>query len=181
MNDGLIPRRYAKALLKFADECSAASQCYELMKRLSESFESNPELMTVVANPFVDGATKTKLLSTAAGAGKTDTVFHDFVKLLIDNNRVDLARHVAIAYIDLYRKANNIYPVEITTASALDKKEMTRIHSLIDNHVKSGKIEYSEKVDPELIGGFVVTIDSERLDASLKNELKQLRLKLLSK
>lgn len=181
MNDGLIPRRYAKALLKFADERGAASQCYELMKRLSVSFEINPELSTAIANPFVDGATKTQLLDTAAGAGKTDVVYHDFIKLLLRNNRVDSMRHIAMAYIDLYRKANNIYPVEITSAAPLGKKEMERIHALIDSHVKDGTIEYTEKVDPDLIGGFVITIDSERLDASLKNELKQLRLKLLSK
>lgn len=41
-------------------------------------------------------------------------------------------------------------------------------------------MEYSERVDPELIGGFVVNIDNERLDASVSNEFKQLRLKLLS-
>ena len=181
MNDGLIPRRYAKALLKFAEERGASERCYELMKRLSVSFESNPELSTAIANPFVDGSTKTSLLDTAAGADKKDEVYHDFIKLLLENNRIDSMRHIAMAYISLYRKANNIYPVEITTASELDKQDMDRIHALIDKHVKDGKIEYSERVDPDLIGGFVITIDSERLDASLKNELKQLRLKLLSK
>ncbi len=40
-------------------------------------------------------------------------------------------------------------------------------------------MEYDFKIDPELIGGFTVNIGSERLDASIKNELKQLRLKLL--
>ena len=35
--------------------------------------------------------------------------------------------------------------------------------------------------DPDIIGGFTVDIDNERLDASVKNELKQLRLKLLSR
>lgn len=181
MNDGLIPRRYAKALLKFATEHSAAARCYELMKTLTGSFEANEQLASVIANPFVDAASKVSLLTTAAGAAKTDTVYADFLKLLLENNRIDLIRHIALAYLDLYRKANNIYLVEITTAAPLDKKEMDRLHGIIDSHVKGAKVEYSEKVDPELIGGFTVTINSERLDASLKNELKQLRLNLLSK
>lgn len=41
-------------------------------------------------------------------------------------------------------------------------------------------MEYNLLIDPELIGGFTVDIDSERLDASVANELKQLRHKLLS-
>lgn len=181
MNDGLIPRRYAKALLKYATENGVAKQCYEMMKSVASSFDSNPELATVIGNPFVDGDTKKSLLRTAAGASDKDKVYNDFLTLLLENNRVDLIRHIALSYLDLYRKANNIYLVEITTASPLDKKEMDRLHNLIDEHVKGAKIEYREIVDPELIGGFVITIDSERLDASLKNELKQLRLKLLSK
>ena len=40
-------------------------------------------------------------------------------------------------------------------------------------------MEYTYSTDPDLIGGFTVDIDNERLDASVKNELKQLRLKLL--
>ena len=37
----------------------------------------------------------------------------------------------------------------------------------------------SDIVDPALIGGFTVTLGSERLDASVRNDLKQLQLKLL--
>ena len=40
-------------------------------------------------------------------------------------------------------------------------------------------MEYDTHVNPDLIGGFTVSIDNERLDASVKNELKQLRLNLL--
>ena len=41
-------------------------------------------------------------------------------------------------------------------------------------------MEFTAAVDSELLGGFVVNIDNERLDASIKNELEQLRLKLTS-
>ena len=60
-------------------------------------------------------------------------------------------------------------------------REMKRLKALIESHVGGATVEYETAVDPDLIGGFVVKIDSERLDASIKNELKQLRLKLLSK
>lgn len=181
MNDGLIPRRYAKALLKFASERGDSKRCYGLMKTLAGSFDSNPELSEAVSNPFIGAKEKTSLLITASGAQKNDQTFVDFITLLLDNNRVDCVRQIALAYLTLYRKANHIYLVEITSAAPMGKSEMARLHKLIDSHVKDGTVEYSERVDPELIGGFVVTIDSERLDASLKNELKQLRLNLLSK
>lgn len=181
MNDGLIPRRYAKALLKFAQEKGEDKRVYALMQTLSTSFVNMPDLTKAVSNPFVPEADKTRLLMTASSATTKDAVYADFVKLLIDNNRIDMMRSVALAYLELYRKANNIYLVEITSAAPMADKEMKRLKDIIAAHVGDAKVEYVTAVDPELIGGFVVKIDSERLDASIKNELKQLRLKLLSK
>lgn len=181
MNDGLIPRRYAKALLKFALEKGEAKRVYTLMQALSDSFVREPGLSKAETNPFVDAAAKTRLLTTASGATGKDTVFADFIKLLIVNNRIDAVRGTVLAYLDMYRKANNIYLVEITSASPLSDGEMKRLKEIICGHVGGATVEYHTDIDPDLIGGFVVKIDSERLDASIKNELKQLRLKLLSK
>lgn len=181
MNDGLIPKRYAKALLKFAEENKADKRVYELMETLAKSFESNPDLAKVVANPFIDAEVKTSLLLTAAGADKKDNTYADFIKLLLKNNRLDMMRDIALAYLTLYRKANNIYLVDITSAVKMEDDELKRLEAIIKKHVAGANVEYNLAVDPDLIGGFVVNIDSERLDASVKNELKQLRLKLLSK
>lgn len=181
MNDGLIPRRYAKALLKFALENGQAEHLYALMKNLADGFAGQPSLATVMKNPFIPAASKSSLLVTAAGAGPSDSSFNDFITLLIKNNRIDLTRDIALAYLYLYRKAKNIYLVDITTASPLPDTRMKRIKNLIGRHLNGATAEYNIAVDPDLIGGFVINIDSERLDASLKNELKQLRLKLLSK
>ena len=108
----------------------------------------------------------------AAGATEKDTTFIDFLKLLDRNKRTGMAREAVMAYMDLYRKANHIYRVKVTAAAPLGPKE--------ENRLNGGTMEYNLLIDPELIGGFTVDIDSERLDASVANELKQLRHKLLS-
>ena len=90
-------------------------------------------------------------------------------------------RDIAIAFLAIYRKTNGIYSVKVTSAGELSAAERDRIKTIITRHLPEGsKIEYSSTVDPELLGGFVVNIDNERLDASIKNELEQLRLKLIS-
>ena len=81
----------------------------------------------------------------------------------------------------VYRKANNIYLVEVVSATPMDNAEQLRLKKLIESHLEGGSMEYSQRVDSQLIGGFIVNIDSERLDASVQNELKQLRLNLLRK
>ncbi len=181
MNEGLIPRRYAKALFKFALEKEQASRVYELMKSLSAAFVVEDGLQQVIANPFVSDSDKIKLLDTAAGATVSDSCYHDFLKLLIENKRVDQIRGIAMAFEDYYRRENNIYRVNVVSAAPMEVDEETRLKSLIERHLGGATMEYTTAIDTDLIGGFVVNIDSERLDASIKNELKQLRLKLLSK
>lgn len=180
MNEGLIPRRYAKALYEFAKEKGESGRVYGLMKNLTDSFSREESLQTVMGNPFVGSTDKAGLLKTASDAGKDDSAFNDFLSLLTANKRLDMARGIALAYLDIYRKTNNIYPVEVVTASALSADDEVRLKSLIKSYLNGGTMEYSHRVDSGLIGGFVINIGSERLDASISNELKQLRLKLLS-
>lgn len=181
MNQGLIPSRYAKALLEFATEKGQDERMFDLMKALVASFESEPQLLKVMTNPFVASSDKVKLLLTAAGADKdTPEVYSRFVKLLADNNRLDLVRDIALAYMKQYRAVHKIRLVTVTSATPLEKTEEERLKKIIAAHLDGASMEYKSAIDPDLIGGFVVTIDNERLDASVANELKQLRLKLLN-
>lgn len=181
MNEGLIPRRYAKALLKFAEERKQQTHVYDLMSTLASSFQAEPQLAQVMSNPFVEDKDKMSLLTTAAGAGESDSVFCDFLKLLCRNRRLALSRDIAYAYLDLYREANNISIVKVTSAAPLSAADEDRIKALITRHLHGGTMDYSSKVDPSLIGGFTVEVGNDRIDASISNELKQLRLNLLSK
>ncbi len=186
MNQGLIPQRYAKALYKVALERRCAEPIYALMKTLEVSFSSNVELGRVMENPFIDNNQKLSLLLAAVGvmvANNYDSsvlTFVDFIKLLEQNKRIEFVRGIALAYIALYRKECNIATVTVTSASKLNPEASNRLRELVNSNLDGATVEYNEMIDPELIGGFTVSIDNRRLDASIKNELKQLRLKLLS-
>lgn len=189
MNDGLIPRRYAKALYKVAIERGVSRQVYERMLRLVASFAEAPQLSAVINNPYQSSADKLTLLHTAAGvpaagaapADATAQLYDDFLQLLINNNRLGMTHAIALAFVELYRKENNIKVVRLVTAAPLDEANQARLKDFIGRHLNGASMEYTATVDPSLTGGFLVTIDNERLDASISNELKQLRLKLLSK
>ncbi len=182
MDQGLIPRRYAKALLMFADEHRTDAAVYEAMQRLDATFAAMPDLQHSLINPAVSDSDKIKLVLTACGAdGSAAAEVEGFVTLLIRNRRLATLRQCALAYVRLYRDANRIYCVAVTSAAPLLPEELQRIKTLVERQLPKGaSVEYSEAVAPELIGGFTVSIDNELLDASVANELKQLRFKLLS-
>ncbi|MDE5727221.1 MAG: ATP synthase F1 subunit delta, partial [Duncaniella sp.] len=149
---------------------------------LAEAFKAEPGLSKAMSNPFVSAADKTKLLETAAGPeAKGDAVWKRFVDLLVENGRIDAVRDIALAYTKLYRRRHNIRLVTVTSAAPLDAAEEQRLKALIQKHLGEATMEYNKAVDPDLIGGFTVSIDNEKLDASIAAELKQMRQTLLNK
>ncbi|MDE6831528.1 MAG: ATP synthase F1 subunit delta [Muribaculaceae bacterium] len=187
MNQGLIPYRYAKALYKVALERNCTKELYQLMGKLAANFASTPSLQEAMCNPFIKTEQKKQLILTAAGIDNNvadDSVatatLNDFITLIDRNKRIAFFRDAVLAYIAIYRKECNISTVKVTSAAPLTPEASERLRKLIAAHKKGATHETSETVDPEILGGFIVNIDNERLDASIQNELKQLRLKLLS-
>lgn len=179
MDNGLIPRRYAKALYKYALEHGETQQVYEEAKAVADAFRDNAGLQKVLSNPFVPAEDKEKVLLSAAGnAGEA---YARFVKLVLEHRREEFFQGMMLAYRDIYRKENNISMARIVTASELAVPEMDKLRSLVAKAFKDSVLEFSTAVDPGLIGGFVIDVDSVRMDASVSNELEQLRQTLLSK
>ncbi len=179
MNDGLIPNRYAKALLKLALERGDEAAVYDQMKQLDASYGLESELRKAVANPFVGVAEKSRLLCAASGAGEQSSAAR-FFPLVIKNNRAEFMRAIALSYVKLYRERNGIARVEVVTATEMDQNVVDNIMAVVKRQLSSKTLEMSHRVDSSLIGGFTVNVDSMVLDASVKNQLEKLRLKLLS-
>lgn len=179
MDQGLIPRRYAKALYDTALPRNEAAALYGAMQTLAKAFAMEPAMGTTMANPFVADADKERLVLTAVPEAKDIPLFEDFLTLLSRNRRLDLMRDIAHAYIDLYRQSNNIYKVTVQSAAPLDQSVRERITALIQSHIGEGTLEISFEVDPKLIGGFKIRLGNELLDASVATRLNDIRLGLI--
>lgn len=178
MVNGLIPRRYAKALYKFALDKGNTKTVYDEMKAVIASFERNPGLQKVLSNPFVSSDDKENLLVSAAG-DRAENDYRGFVKLILEAHREEFAYLMALAYRDIYRDKNHISQVKITTAVTLEDAELEKIRKVVEKAYKGYSLEYSYDVNPDIIGGFIVDVDNMRMDASISNEIEQLRLNLL--
>lgn len=181
MDQGLIARRYAKAILEVAQEKGQASEMYRLMETMVDSAVAQPGLSETLANPFVPSADKEMLLLNAAGVSKADDapLFADFLNLLSQNGRMDFAAEIGRAFCRLYREQNHIFKVKVTSAAPLEQQTRDRLVDMIQKQVGQGSVDCTFSVDPALIGGFTIDMGSERLDASVKKQLADLRLNLL--
>lgn len=180
MSDGLIPRRYAKALYKYATENGDAQEIYELLKSLSFRHTAIDELKRAVLNPNVSDEVKGAVMLQLAG-GKPGSSLDKFLLLCVRNNRAEMLQKISLAYVDLYREMHEIAHVVITSAVPMPDKEVDAIIEIVKRRLGAMTLEVEKVVNPELIGGFTVVINGLVLDASVKRELNDLRLQLYKK
>ena len=102
------------------------------------------------------------------------TIFVNFLKLLIENHRMPVIFRVRREIDRLWRQENKLLPVTVTSAVELDKGTVKQIGDRIAEQT-GRKIELSETVEPEILGGLVVRVGNSILDASIRNRLEQLR------
>ncbi|MDO9154091.1 MAG: F0F1 ATP synthase subunit delta [Paludibacter sp.] len=176
MNSGLIATRYAKALLRFAYNNKSSANVYREMKVMSGSFENTHLLMLMLEDPVINSEIKKKVLLTSAGKNVSQTTSR-FIDLVLKNKREVFLQSMALSYIDIYRKKNNIHKTIITTASAIDHTTEMRLIALIESEIK-GTVEFEKKIDKSILGGFVIEVDFKRWDGSLSNQLKSIKEKL---
>ncbi|MGC3978726.1 MAG: F0F1 ATP synthase subunit delta [Paludibacteraceae bacterium] len=173
MNLGLIPVRYATALLDFAEESNSQDAVYTDIMRLAESFSNTKELKVVFENPVLSKEDKKKIILTAAGI-KVTPVFESFVDLVLKNNREAQLHNIVLKYEDLYRKKNNVLHGKLTTAVSIDETTEEKLIKLVEKQIK-GTLELEKVVDPSILGGFLMEIDSVRWDASIRNQLNKIK------
>jgi F-type H+-transporting ATPase subunit delta len=107
-----------------------------------------------------------------------NTVLDNFVKVLAENNDVRLFEQISEEFhkLDLARKG--IKQVQVTSAHNLTPSAE---HEIVDqlNKLAHGKVEIKKKIDEQLIGGVIIQMEDQVLNASVKNELQQLKNELI--
>ncbi|MDR0687414.1 MAG: F0F1 ATP synthase subunit delta [Prevotellaceae bacterium] len=178
MNDGLISKRYAKALLEFAAARGEDKLMYESMKLLSESIAATPRLRETLQSPVVATGDKEALLCSAAGATAGES-YRRFVRLALENRREGSLQNIALSYLDLYRRVHRIGRVSVVSATPLSGDFVGRIRYDVERRTR-GTVELDVRVDPSLGGGFIFQMDDFRVDASVAGQLEKIRRQLAS-
>lgn len=179
MNTGLIPVRYATALLDFASVGNQQENVYQETQMLAKHFSQFVQLRAAMDNPVLSLADKRKLIVTAAGA-KVSSSFERFLDLVLTNNREAHLQEIALKYIDLYRRKNNIYYGKLTTATVVNAATEAKLMKMIES-TTGGTIEMEKVIDPEIIGGFQFEVDFVRWDASVSGQLRKIRNEYIEK
>ncbi|GHV45943.1 ATP synthase subunit delta [Bacteroidia bacterium] len=173
MNEGLIPSRYAKALLQYAHKQRAEDAVYQQALQITKICKADRRVHSILSNPVLSKQNKVQIIRTIAG-NSISPVFEKFINLLVEKKRDDYLQRICLKYIGLYRAQHNIHYARLTTATPIDTATEKRIVDLI-NSVAGGAIEMQCETNPEVLGGFMIDVDSTRWDATLAAQLRQVQ------
>lgn len=173
-----VASRYAKALLDLAVEQKVLDNVNADMINASEVFTDSKDLAAVLKSPVISPVKKVEILESVF-TKNLNPMSMGFMKLIVKNSRAGLLPEIAISFIELYKKHNNIVDVFITSAIPLDASSKEKILQKVKLRY-NGQLNVIEKIDPSLIGGFVVRIDDNQVDASISNQLMNLKNVLLN-
>jgi F-type H+-transporting ATPase subunit delta len=159
-------------LFDAAKENGRLAVVHQELSDFSAAVREVPELRTVLRNPELDPETKAGIVTDVIG--EADQLVRNFLRLAAEKGRIGEIEEIAREFDRLLAAEERRLEVELTTAYELSDEEASGILDQIEK--ASGRtVEASRKVDPNLIGGFVLQAGSMRVDASVRGRIERLR------
>lgn len=177
MADQRVAARYAKSLLDLGQEQGTLEAVKQDMDLLGQVVGASRELRLLLRNPIVKHDKKLAIL-TALFQGKVSDLTMRFVLLLTQKNRESALESVATEFKTQYNALRGIQTAEVVSAMPLNSVSRLEMKRLVMNQTGRSEVELAEKVDSELIGGFVLRVGDVQLDESVRAGLRKVRIAL---
>jgi F-type H+-transporting ATPase subunit delta len=172
-----IAQVYARALFDVATEHDAIDLVREQVGQFADALDESRELQMFFFSPYF--STDEKLDGLRRTVTDADESFLNFLSLLLENHRMPVIFRVRREYDRLWREANHLLAVQITSAIELDPSVAERVGDEIGR--QTGRtVELTSAVDPEILGGIVVRVGNSIIDASIRTRLDNLRKQVVN-
>jgi F-type H+-transporting ATPase subunit delta len=178
MQNPRLAGRYAKSLIDIAVEQNKLDVMYEDMKGLQQVCDTSSEFVQLMKSPIVKGTQKKSIIK-AILSGKVDGVTEAFINLIIIKGREFFLPEIISSFISQYKERNNITDVLLTTSEPLDEALHAALSAKIASQLNGKKVDLKTKVNPALIGGFILEANNNLFDASILRDLNDIKKQFL--
>lgn len=171
MNDSKISVRYSRALFQSALEKKVLDKVKDDMILLSEICKT-AEAKEFLKSPIIRPSKKEDIFHKML-EGNVEKITLSLIDLTVKNGRESFIPSIARNFLHETKKFYGITDSVLTTAVKVDDKLKNKISDLI-SEVFNTKADLKEIIDPEIIGGFILQVDDNLIDASIKNKLRKI-------
>ena len=174
MSVNRISTRYAKSLLDLAIEQNSLENTYKDIKEFNNALKSR-DLILMLKSPIINAGKKASIFKVLFG-DKLGQLTMAFFDIAIKKGREMYLPEIAAEFINQYKVHNRITTVTITSATDLSENTISEIKSkLLNSDLTMDKVEVTTKIDPSIIGGFIVETQDKRIDSSVQRKLELIK------
>ena len=165
--------RYASALFDLASEAGTITAVESDLEKLSEALRESSELSALIRNPEVSREALGRVLSGIGEHLALAELTRNFLGVLATNRRAGELPGVIRAFHAIAAAQRGEVSAEVASAHPLTDEQLTALEQKL--RAREGRtVKLKSRVDPDLLGGLVVTVGSKRIDGSIRTRLNTL-------
>ena len=167
--------RYASALFDLAREQKQIDSVSRSLDALNQALADSREFHQLVTSPLLDRDDAAKAFAAIADELKLDPITTNFLGVLARNGRKAQLQPVIRAFRRLAAEHRGEITADVVSAHPLGDDQIARLKAQLKARVGSD-VAIDARTDPQILGGLIVKVGSQMIDASLKTKLNRLAL-----
>ena len=165
--------RYASALFELASENGKVTPVESDLATLAAALTESAELAGLTTNPQLSREAQGMAIAAVAKQLKLSPLTAQFLGVLAANRRLAKLPAIISAFKAIAAAQRGEVAATVTSAHPLSEDQLTALKTKLT--AREGRtVMLTAAVDPDLLGGLVVTIGSQRIDASIRTRLNSL-------
>lgn len=174
MSENKAASRYAKSLIDLSVEQNALEEMKNDMVLIEQVIDQNSVLEAILQNPVIPLDKKFGILNEILSKN-VSPITSSFLKLIVNKGRSAILFDTTRAFIRQYNVIKGIVTAEVSSAIALTPESKAEIVSVVKKETGAKEVIIKEKVNENLIGGFILKVGDKQFDASIAGSLNKLK------
>lgn len=168
-----VAKRYAQGLLDFTNESGQTATVFSEMKDVVKIMKESADLNKFFMTPYIDSKKKVEVANEIFKGLSISS--KNLITLVIKHGRESQLKNIAQEFINKVEDISGVQRVTVTTATQLSKEnldEILRNSNLVNTNAN---FDLQLNIKPEILGGYILRVGDQQIDASVKSKLNQVK------
>ena len=166
--------RYATALFGLARDERQIEAVSRSLDSISQALADSRDFSELVASPMVGRDDAGKAFAALAPQLGLDPVTTNFVAVLARNGRKGELRNIIRLFKRLSAEHRGEVSADVISAHPLKDDQLKALKAQLKGRAGGADVTIDAQVDPNILGGLVVKLGSQMIDASIRTKLNRL-------
>ncbi|PTT74944.1 MULTISPECIES: ATP synthase F1 subunit delta [Chryseobacterium] len=168
-----VAKRYAQGLLDFTNESGQTATVFSEMKDVVKLMNESQDLKKFFLTPYIDSKKKIEVAKEIFKGLSASS--QNLITLVIRHGRENQLKNIAQEFINKVEDISGVQRVTVTSATQLSKENLDQILRNSNLVNTNANFDLQINVKPEILGGYILRVGDQQIDASVKSKLNSIK------